>query len=85
MVSSASDNVISLTELRSSDGNQPCTTCVKSFAYLQKAHPRTAPAEPECTFDDPDEVALGPKAKIERLEARIGEPLSEAVGATPHP
>lgn len=66
-----------LTRIGVSDANLPCATCLKSFAFAQKTYPNSAPTEPDCTYDDPEEVALGTSGKISRLEAKIGELLSK--------
>lgn len=55
-----------------SDATLPCTPCTRSHAHAVKLYPNTAPAQPECAYDKPDEVAEGPRGKISRLEAQIG-------------
>lgn len=55
-----------------SDGAMPCGPCSRSHAYAVKNTPALAPPEPECTYDDPDVIAEGPKGKIARLESEIG-------------
>lgn len=55
-----------------SDALLPCGPCVKSHAYNRKVNPTTTPEEPDCHYDSPEDIAEGNKAKITRLEARIG-------------
>lgn len=55
-----------------SDGAMPCGPCQRSHAYAVKNTPALAPPEPDCTYDDPDVIAEGPKGKIARLESEIG-------------
>ncbi|KAG9043659.1 hypothetical protein FS837_009294 [Tulasnella sp. UAMH 9824] len=64
-----------------SDGALPCGPCQRSHAYAVKNTPALAPPEPECTYDDPDVIAEGPKGKIARLESEIAE-LKAYVQAT---
>ncbi|KAG8902511.1 hypothetical protein FRB99_004385 [Tulasnella sp. 403] len=61
-----------------SDALLPCGACSRSHAHALRTNPSTTPAEPECTYDNPEDVAEGPKGKIARLEARISE-LEEIV------
>ncbi|KIO22764.1 hypothetical protein M407DRAFT_27718 [Tulasnella calospora MUT 4182] len=46
---------------------------VWSHAYAIRVDPLNAPSEPNCTYDDPDVKATGPKARITALEAENAE------------
>ncbi|KIO22818.1 hypothetical protein M407DRAFT_27692 [Tulasnella calospora MUT 4182] len=56
-----------------SDGALPCGPCQRSHAYAVKSTPAVAAPEPECTYDDPDVIAEGPKGRIARLESEVAE------------
>ncbi|KAG8918539.1 hypothetical protein FRC00_012373, partial [Tulasnella sp. 408] len=58
--------------LHISDALLPCGPCSRSHAHSLKVNPTVTPPDPDCTYDNPDEVAEGPKGKIARLENRIG-------------
>ncbi|KAG8927986.1 hypothetical protein FRC02_007534, partial [Tulasnella sp. 418] len=49
----------------------PCSACIKTHAHALKSHPDSTGPVPDCSFDDPHEVAEGPKAKIQKLEDKI--------------
>ncbi|KAG9038131.1 hypothetical protein FRB95_002571 [Tulasnella sp. JGI-2019a] len=51
----------------------PCGTCTRSHAHARKLDPITTPANFECTYDNPDEIADPPSVRISRLQARIAE------------
>ncbi|KAG8905657.1 hypothetical protein FRB99_008498, partial [Tulasnella sp. 403] len=53
-----------------SDAIMPCGPCAKLHL---KSDPNSTASTLECTYDDPDEIAEGPKGKIARLEAEIAE------------
>ncbi|KAG9027771.1 hypothetical protein FRB95_007403 [Tulasnella sp. JGI-2019a] len=55
------------------DATLPCTPCTRSHAHAVKLYPHTAPPQPECTYDNPEDIAEGPRGKICRLEAHIAE------------
>ncbi|KAG8912683.1 hypothetical protein FRC02_005851 [Tulasnella sp. 418] len=55
----------------SCDAQMPCSACIKTHAHALKSHPDSTGPVPDCSFDDPHEVAEGPKAKIQKLEDKI--------------
>ncbi|KAG9008534.1 hypothetical protein FRB90_008808, partial [Tulasnella sp. 427] len=55
-----------------SDALLPCGPCSRSHAHSLKINPTTTGPEPDCSYDNPEEVAEGPKGRIVRLETRIG-------------
>ncbi|KAG9042989.1 hypothetical protein FS837_010153 [Tulasnella sp. UAMH 9824] len=56
-----------------SDGEAPCTNCLKAHAHAFKLDPLTTPSEPRCTYDDADLKSIGPKARIATLESENAE------------
>ncbi|KAG8896088.1 hypothetical protein FRC00_006500 [Tulasnella sp. 408] len=56
-----------------SDGEVPCTNCLKAHAHAVKLDPLTASSDPSCTYDDADLKSLGPKARIATLESENAE------------
>jgi hypothetical protein len=56
-----------------SDALLPCGPCSRSHGHALKLNPAVTPEEPDCTYDNPEEIAEGPKGRIARLESRISE------------
>ncbi|CAE6458019.1 unnamed protein product [Rhizoctonia solani] len=60
------------------NAQKPCATCAKSHRLAVASNPALSGTEPECTYDEftpenPPPVPEGPRAKYQRLEARINE------------
>ncbi|KAF8708203.1 Fungal specific transcription factor domain, partial [Rhizoctonia solani] len=65
-------------KLSLSNAQKPCATCEKSHRLAVASNPALNGTEPECTYDEftpenPPPVPEGPRAKYQRLEARINE------------
>ncbi|KAH7344812.1 hypothetical protein B0J17DRAFT_16130 [Rhizoctonia solani] len=60
------------------NAQKPCATCAKSHRLAVASNPALSGTQPECTYDEftpenPPPVPEGPRAKYQRLEARINE------------
>ncbi|CAE6411939.1 unnamed protein product [Rhizoctonia solani] len=60
------------------NAQKPCATCEKSHRLAVASNPALSGTEAECTYDEfttenPPPVPEGPRAKYQRLEARINE------------
>ncbi|KAJ1311249.1 hypothetical protein OPQ81_009748 [Rhizoctonia solani] len=60
------------------NAQKPCATCAKSHRLAVASNPALNGTQPECTYDEftpenPPPVPEGPRAKYQRLEARINE------------
>ncbi|CUA76885.1 Glutamate-ammonia-ligase adenylyltransferase [Rhizoctonia solani] len=60
------------------NAQKPCATCAKSHRLAVASNPALSGTEAECTYDEftpenPPPVPEGPRAKYQRLEARINE------------
>ncbi|CAE6528636.1 unnamed protein product [Rhizoctonia solani] len=61
-----------------SNAQKPCATCAKSHRLAVASNPALSGTEAECTYDEftpenPPPPPEGPRAKYQRLEARINE------------
>ncbi|EUC65156.1 fungal Zn, 2-cys(6) binuclear cluster domain protein, partial [Rhizoctonia solani AG-3 Rhs1AP] len=60
------------------NAQKPCATCAKSHRLAVASNPALSGTEAECTYDEftpenPPPPPEGPRAKYQRLEARINE------------
>ncbi|KDQ05924.1 hypothetical protein BOTBODRAFT_71140 [Botryobasidium botryosum FD-172 SS1] len=87
-------------KLHSNAQKPHCATCIRSHNIAKASSSVTAPAEPDCTYDEipehPPAAPIGPKAKFQLLESRINEleallkekektPATESPAAQPPP